>query len=63
MKKIMAILAALMMLFAFAACSSHDCEVCGAEGEGDNKVEYQGETAYLCDDCEALFNLGVGMMN
>ncbi len=62
MRKIMAIVAALMMLLAFAACSSKDCEVCGAKGEGDNKVEYQGETAYLCDDCESLFNIGVGMM-
>ena len=48
----MAMIAALMMLFAFAACSSHDCDICGAKGEGDNKIEAGGETIYACDDCE-----------
>ena len=61
MKKIMAILAALMMLFAFAACSSHDCDDCGKEGEGTNKVEANGETGYFCDNCAPLAELGAAI--
>lgn len=56
MKKIMAMIAALMMLFAFAACSSHDCDFCGKKGEGDNKMEGAGETIYVCDDCKEILS-------
>lgn len=55
MKKVLAILLALVMLFALAGCGkTGDCESCGKKDVSLEKVELEGETGYLCEDCAAL---------
>ena len=60
MKKIIAILCAFVIMFAFAACGKKECEVCGKEAK-TKKYTYQGESAYLCKDCGSLLDLAKSM--
>ncbi len=66
MKRLVTLLLALSMIFALAACGggskTTECEVCGKSAEC-TKVTYEGESAWLCEDCEALFELGKEMLN
>ncbi len=64
MKRLVTLLLALCMIFALAACGGSkptECEVCGKSAEC-TKVTYEGESAWLCEDCEALFELGKEML-
>ena len=49
MKKFLALVGIVSVLFSFVACSSHECEICGKDA--DNKVEFMGQEGYFCDDC------------
>ncbi len=65
MKRLVTLLLALCMIFALAACGggskTTECEVCGKTAEC-TKVTYEGESAWLCEDCEALFEIGKEML-
>lgn len=62
MKKIIALLlVAVLSVFVLAACAPSECEICGKEADTE-KIEYNGESAYACEDCAALFNLGVSIL-
>ena len=56
MKKVLAILCALIVIFSFAACSPSKCEVCNRETD-TKKYSIEGKSAYLCEDCGALVDL------
>lgn len=52
MKKLFALMLALLMVLSFAACGDDDkgaCEECGKMTS--NHLEYEGESAYICDEC------------
>jgi len=55
MKKILAILCSVVVLFTFVACSNGKCDSCGKEGKV-KKYTFQGESANLCEDCGAAFD-------
>ena len=67
MKKIRIIAFVLMVVLAigiFAGCSTKGtCEVCQTENVKLNKVTYMGESAMLCDNCKALFEIGKNFLN
>ena len=55
MKKVIVILLALVMPFALAGCGkTGDCESCGKKDVSLEKVEVEGESAYVCEECAAL---------
>lgn len=58
MKKIIALITLLMLVLSLSACSKRDCDFCQEEGAGKHKVTESGESAYLCDDCKDLYDLG-----
>lgn len=50
MKKILALIIAISMIFCLAACfGGGECEGCGKTTK--NKIEVEGETGYICNDC------------
>lgn len=53
MKKFIALIGASIVALSLCACNPSECEMCGAEGDTD-KYTYEGESAYLCEDCGAL---------
>ena len=63
MKKI-AILAVLIMIMSmFLTACSFTCDACGQESDGESyEVTQNGETATLCENCNALYELGQSMM-
>jgi len=55
MKKLLVVLAlALVAVLAFAGCAPSTCEVCNKEGVKTSKVEIDGESGYVCDDCKEM---------
>ena len=55
MKKWIAILLIVVSLFALAGCGkTGDCESCGKKDVSLEEVEYEGESAYLCEECAGL---------
>lgn len=61
MKKLLALISAVSLLFVLTACSGK-CDICGKEGKV-TKVTYMGESANLCSSCESLFNYGMSLAN
>lgn len=60
MKKILAVVLAVIVMFTFAACGSKECEICGKEGK-TKKYTVQGKSAYLCETCGGLADLANSM--
>lgn len=63
MKKVLALALVVITMLSFAACSKFTCEMCGKEGRGGNEIEYMGQTATVCDDCEDKWDELKDMMN
>ena len=58
MKRIIAILLLVVIGMTMVACAPDACEFCGAEDVKLKKVKEDGETAWLCPSCKALYDLG-----
>lgn len=56
MKKFLALIGVLAIALSLCACNPSQCELCGQEGSTE-KYTYEGESAYLCEDCGALVDL------
>lgn len=57
--KVLALTGAIMM-FATGCGKVMECEMCGEEKKC-SKVTYEGESAYLCGDCEEAFEAIAGL--
>lgn len=56
MKKIIALIGAIAISLSLCSCAPGECEACGAEGR-TKRYTYQGESAYLCENCGAIIDL------
>ena len=56
MKKIIALLASVLLVASFAACGTKvPCSICGEE-KSCKTVDMFGEKVYICSDCESGLN-------
>ena len=62
MKKFMALISAAAIALSLCACAPKECELCGRE-EKTKKYRYEGESAYLCEDCGQLADAANAMKN
>ena len=56
MKKLVALISAIVLTFSLCACAPKECEMCGKEGK-TKKYTVAGESSYLCESCGALADL------
>lgn len=54
MKKIILGLLILCAVFVFASCATQECSFCRQEKKCE-KIDYYGETLWICDSCEEDF--------
>ena len=58
LKKLIAVLLLVAVGLTMTACSApSECEGCGAAGEKLKKVTYEGESAWLCSECQMWIEL------
>ena len=56
MKKVLAVVCALVLMLALTACSKFECDICGEEKTGkQHKRTILGEKVTMCDDCHEAF--------
>ena len=51
MKKLLCVVLALSAIFCFAGCENGKCDECGAENNGVQVYEHDGEKDELCLKC------------
>lgn len=60
LKKMLAVLLLVAMVLSLTACGAPKaCESCGDTDSKLTKVKHEGESAWLCESCYALYQLAI----
>ncbi|MBE6650280.1 MAG: hypothetical protein E7613_03090 [Ruminococcaceae bacterium] len=57
MKKLVILMSILAVALTFASCAKKECETCGSTDDVE-KYEIAGDSAYLCETCRGLADIG-----